>query len=115
MDVYTADPASIAEFAMWAQMAHANHKLVYMEETGRPSFLPATLPANWQSQSDEALSVYGSGYYAFAALDAQWLAAMTAFCSANGMEAMTYFQTNTLFLYVTAVRLKRRTRHTLWS
>jgi uncharacterized protein (TIGR03437 family) len=102
MDVYTDDPASIAEFAQWAQMAHANNKIVYMEETGRPSFLPTTLPANWASQSDEALSVYGSGYSAFAPLDAQWLAAMTAFCSANGLEAMTYFQTNTLFLYVSS-------------
>jgi uncharacterized protein (TIGR03437 family) len=100
MDVYTDDPASIAEFAQWAQMAHANNKIVYMEETGRPAFLPSVLPANWQSQSDEALAVYGSGYAAFAPLDAQWLAAMTAFCSANGLEAMTYFQTNTLFLYV---------------
>ena len=102
MDVYTDDPASIAEFAQWAQMAHANNKIVYMEETGRPSFLPTTLPADWESESDEALSVYGSGYYQFAPLDAQWLAAMTAFCSANGMEAMTYFQTNTLFLYVSS-------------
>jgi len=102
MDVYADDPASIAEFAQWAQMAHANNKIVYMEETARPQFLPSTLPPNWESQSDEAMSVYGSGYSAFAPLDAQWLAAMTAFCSANGMEAMTYFQTNTLFLYVSS-------------
>ena len=81
MDVYTDDSASLAEFAQWAQMARANNKIVYMEETARPQFLPSTLPANWQSQSDEALSVYGSGYSGFAALDAQWIAAMTAFCS----------------------------------
>ena len=102
MDVYADDPASIAEFALWAQMAHTNHKIVYMEETARPQFIPTTLPSDWESLSNEALSIDGSGYSAFAPLDAQWLAAMTAFCSANGMEAMTYFQTNTLFLYVTS-------------
>jgi len=102
MDVYADDPASIAEFALWAQMAHTNHKIVYMEETARPQFIPTTLPSDWESLSNEALSIDGSGYSAFAPLDAQWLAAMTAFCSANGMEAMTYFQTNTLFLYVSS-------------
>jgi uncharacterized protein (TIGR03437 family) len=102
MDVYTYDPASIAQFVSWAQMAHANKKIVYMEETARPQFLPATLPANWETTPDETMAVYGSGYAAFAPLDALWLQAMTDFASANGMEAMTYFQTNTLFLYVTS-------------
>ena len=41
MDVYADDPASIAEFVQWAQMAHANNKIVYMEETARPQFLPS--------------------------------------------------------------------------
>ncbi len=102
MDVYTDDPASIAKFASWASLAKSNNKIVYMEETARPQFLPTTLPANWQSEPDEAIAVFGSGYSAFAPLDAQWLGAMTAFASANGMEAMTYFQTNTLFLYVSS-------------
>jgi uncharacterized protein (TIGR03437 family) len=100
MDIYADDTGSIAQFAAWAQMAHTNHKIVYIEETARPQFLPDPLPADWATQSNEALAVYGSGYSAFAPLDAAWLAAMTAFASANGMEAMTYFQTNTLFLYV---------------
>jgi len=102
MDVYADDAGSIAQFAAWAQMAHMNNKLVYMEETARPQFLPDPLPADWATQSNEAIAVYGSGYSAFAPLDAAWLAAMTAFASANGMEAMTYFQTNTLFLYVSS-------------
>ena len=100
LDIYTDDSASLAQFATWAKMAHDNNKLVYIEETARPQFLLDPLPANWASQSNEELAVYGSGYSAFAPLDAAWLAAMTAFASANGMEAMTYFQTNTLFLYV---------------
>ena len=102
MDVYADDAASITEFAQWAQMAHANNKIVYIEETARPQFLPDPLPSNWETQSNEAMAVYGSGYSAFAPLDAAWLAAMTAFASANQMEAMTYFQTNTLFLYVSS-------------
>jgi uncharacterized protein (TIGR03437 family) len=101
MDVYADDSASINQFVEWAQMAHANHKFVYIEETARPQFLPNPLPANWASQSNEQLAIYGSGYSAFAPLDAEWLQAMTVFASANELEAMTYFQTNTLFLYVT--------------
>lgn len=100
MDIYNDDAPSLAQFVLWAQLAHQNNKAVYIEENARPAFLPNPLPTNWQDEANETLAVEGSGYAPFAPLDALWLKAMVLFASLNEMEAMTYFQTNTFFLYV---------------
>lgn len=99
MDLYTTD---FSQDETFAQMAHANGKGVYMEETFAPHYLQADLPAGYQygPGGAEAYALIGACDSVFETMDQNWLAAMTQFDSAYGMEAITPFTTQTFFLYV---------------
>lgn len=106
IDIY--DDSNFAGYNSWVQLAHSavdpthpNGKGIYIEETWAPKYLPATLPADWQS-NPAGLSAYtlvGDCNADFANMDADWLQAMLMWASATGMEAVTPFDTEAFFYY----------------
>lgn len=101
MDLYSTD---FSQDETFAQMAHANGKGVYMEETFAPHDLPADLPPGYlyNPAGAEAYALVGACDSVFENMDQDWLLAMTKFDSAYGMEAITPFTTQTFFLYVSS-------------
>jgi uncharacterized protein (TIGR03437 family) len=95
MDIYSTD---FSQFSQWAQLAQQNGKGVYIEEVWAPHDVPVPLPANTGESLDE-LSIVGPANADFMAMDINWLHGMALFASANNMEAMTPFTTETFFLY----------------
>jgi len=106
MDIY--DDSNFAGYNAWVQLAHSavdtthpNGKGIYIEETWAPSYLPESLPSDWQS-NPAGLSSYtlvGDCNADFATMDASWLEAMVTWASASGMEAVTAFTTEAFFYY----------------
>ena len=100
MDIYNDD--SFSQFVAWTQLAHANGKGAYIEETWLPHYFANGLPANWQSEDLDNSATVGPASADFASLYAPWMQAMALFASANGMEAVTAFTTPVFFQYGTA-------------
>jgi uncharacterized protein (TIGR03437 family) len=104
MDIYNDDTFPV--YQQWIGLAHANGKGIYIEETGEPKYLPlpaTLLNANgYLTESLDSISVIGAANADFAPLDASWLQAMAKFASANGMEALTTFETEPFFALGTA-------------
>jgi len=98
MDVYVDD--SFSQFQQWAQLAHANGKAAYIEETWTPPYYANGLPADWTLGIDETATV-GPTSADFASLDNNWLQALALFASANEMEAVTPEATPAFFQYGT--------------
>jgi len=99
MDVYA---TTFDQFVTWTQLAHANGKGAYIEETWIPHYFANGLPANWTSESLDQESSVGPASADFASLFPSWIQAMALFASANGMEAVTVFTTPAFFQYGTA-------------
>jgi uncharacterized protein (TIGR03437 family) len=99
MDIY--DDNVFTQLDGWIQLAKANGKGIYIEETWAPKYLPATLPPGWQSNPGglDAYTLVGTCDVAFATEDVDWLQAMTQWASANGLEAITPFTTAAFFYY----------------
>src|ERR1019366_5953449 len=101
MDAYNDDTFPV--YQQWIGLAHANGKGIYIEETGQPKYLPVPLPSTlfnangYLTESLDAISVIGAANADFAPLDASWLQAMANFASANGLEAITAFETEPFF------------------
>ena len=101
MDIYNVD--TFDQYIFWANLAHTNNKGVYIEETWAPYYLPSPLPPTalnplgYLISSLDALSVLGPSNADFAAMDTNWLQAMSAFASFYGMEAVTPFTTEAFF------------------
>ncbi|MGO4881205.1 MAG: hypothetical protein ACLP59_10325 [Bryobacteraceae bacterium] len=103
MDMYSNSLADFAEDAGWAETAHANNKIVYMEETWAPHDLPPGAGGFQSSPTGaEGESLVGSCDAVFVTLDQTWLSAMTDFDQTYGMESITPFTTQAFFLYVDA-------------
>jgi uncharacterized protein (TIGR03437 family) len=106
MDIYNDDTFPV--YQQWIALAHANGKGIYIEETGEPKYLPVPLPASlfnasgYLTESLDSISVIGAANADFAPLDASWLQAMANFASANGLEALTTFETEPFFALGTA-------------
>lgn len=100
MDVY--DLGLIPQYDALAQAAHAAGKGIYIEETHRPSFVAGPIPSDFVSEEGEAHTAKGAGSADFEELDAKWIKAMALYASTRGMEAVTPFWSQTLFLYVTS-------------
>jgi uncharacterized protein (TIGR03437 family) len=99
MDIYVDD--SFSQFQQWAQLAYANGKAAYIEETWTPPYYANGLPTDWTVGIDETSTV-GPANSDFASLDNSWLHALALFAAANGMEAVTPEATPTFFHYGTA-------------
>jgi uncharacterized protein (TIGR03437 family) len=103
MDIYNID--TFSTYSQWAQLAHANNKAVYIEETWAPAYLPSPLPATdfsplgFLKASLDDLAIMGAADPAFAQMDINWLKAIAVFAAQNGMEAITPFTTQTFFAY----------------
>ena len=101
MDLYNDDTFPV--YQQWIALAHANGKGIYIEETGEPKYLPVPLPTTlfsangYLTESLDSISVIGAANADFAPLDASWLEAMADFASANGLEALTTFETEPFF------------------
>jgi uncharacterized protein (TIGR03437 family) len=106
MDVYNDDTFPV--YQQWIALARANGKGIYIEETGEPKYLPVPLPSTlfngngYLTESLDDISVIGAADADFAPLDASWLQAMANFASANGLEALTTFETEPFFALGTA-------------
>ena len=106
MDVYNDD--TFPTYQQWISLARANSKAIYMEETFAPHYLPNPLPSSlfnadgYLTESLDDVAVEGVANPDFASIDASWLNAMALFASANGMEAVTPFNTEVFFTYGTA-------------
>jgi uncharacterized protein (TIGR03437 family) len=100
MDIYVDD--SFSQFQQWAQLAHANGKAAYIEETWTPPYYANGLPADWSTEGLDATATVGPASGDFASLDTSWLHALVLFASANGMESVTPFATPAFFQYGTA-------------
>jgi len=99
MDVYA---TTFSHFQRWAQLAHAAGKGAYIEETWLPFYFVNGLPPNWASVGLDNSATVGPASSDFASLFAPWMQAMALFASANGMEAVTVFDTPAFFQYGTA-------------
>jgi uncharacterized protein (TIGR03437 family) len=101
MDLYNDDTFPV--YQQWIALARANGKGIYIEETGEPKYLPVPLPSTlfnangYLTESLDSISVIGAANADFAPLDATWLQAMANFASANGLEALTTFETEPFF------------------
>ena len=101
MDIYNDDTFPV--YQQWISLARANGKGIYIEETGEPKYLPVPLPATllnangYLTESLDSISVIGAADADFATLDQSWLQAMANFASANGLEALTTFETEPFF------------------
>lgn len=101
MDLYNDDTFPV--YQQWIALAHSSGKGIYIEETGEPKYLPVPLPSTllnangYLTESLDSISVIGAANADFAPLDASWLQAMANFASANGMEALTTFETEPFF------------------
>jgi len=101
MDLYNDDTFPV--YQQWISLAHANGKGIYIEETGEPKYLPVPLPSTlfnangYLTESLDTISVIGAANTDFASLDASWLQAIASFASANGLEAITTFETEPFF------------------
>lgn len=105
IDDYSDSTADFEEVEGWAQLAHANDKTVYMEETFAPHDLPpGEALGGFQSSPTgaEGASLVGSADTVFETLDQQWLSFMAQFDMAYGLQSITTFTTQTFFLYVDA-------------
>jgi uncharacterized protein (TIGR03437 family) len=106
MDVYNDDTFPV--YRQWIALARSNGKGIYIEETGEPKYLPAPLPSTllnangYLSESLDSIAVIGAENADFAPLDQSWLQAMANWASANGMEALTTFETEPFFALGTA-------------
>jgi uncharacterized protein (TIGR03437 family) len=106
MDLYNDDTFPV--YQQWISLAHANGKGIYIEETGEPKYLPIPLPSTlfnangYLTESLDSISVIGAANADFAPLDASWQHAMANFASANGLEALTTFETEPFFALGTA-------------
>jgi len=102
LDIYNAD-SLFDQYIYWAGLAHTNNKGVYVEETWAPQYLPSPLPAaalnasGYLFTSLDDLALVGPCNPDFAAMDANWLQAMSAFASFYGMEAIAAATTETFF------------------
>src|SRR5579863_3110364 len=103
MDIYNDDTFPV--YNQWIQLAKTNNKGIYIEEAWTPHYLPNPLPssalspAGFLTQSLDGLSIVGAASADFASLDVSWLQALAQWASANGMEAITAFTTQTFFAY----------------
>jgi uncharacterized protein (TIGR03437 family) len=101
MDIYNTDTFPV--YQQWIALARANNKGIYIEETGEPKYLPVPLPSTlfnangYLTGSLDAISVIGAANADFAPLDQSWLQAMANFASANGLEALSTFETEPFF------------------
>jgi uncharacterized protein (TIGR03437 family) len=101
MDLYNDDTFPV--YLQWIGLAHANGKGIYVEETGQPKYLPVPLPSTllnangYLTEPLDSIAVIGAANADFASLDASWLRAMANFASANGLEALTTFETEPFF------------------
>jgi uncharacterized protein (TIGR03437 family) len=101
MDIYNDD--TLAVYRQWIGLAQANGKGIYIEETGEPKYLPVPLPATlfnangYLTEPLDSVAVIGAANADFAPLDESWLQAMANFASANGLEALTTFETEPFF------------------
>ena len=106
MDIYNDDTFPV--YRQWIALAHANGKGIYIEETGEPKYLPVPLPATllnangYLTEPLDSIAAIGAANADFAPLDASWLQAMANFASANGLEALTTFETEPFFALGTA-------------
>lgn len=104
-DDYSDSLTDFVEVEGWTQLAHANNKPMYMEETSTPHDLPpgSTLGGYQGSPTGaEGASLVGTCDTVFETLNQNWLAFMAQFDMAYGLESMTAFTTQTFFLYVSA-------------
>jgi uncharacterized protein (TIGR03437 family) len=99
MDIYNDN--TFGQYQQWAQLAQAQGKGVYIEETWIPHYLTGALPADWESVGLDDLSAIGPTSADFAGLYGPWIHAMALFASTNGMESMTPFTTPAFFQYGT--------------
>jgi uncharacterized protein (TIGR03437 family) len=99
MDIYS---TTFSQFQQWVQLAHANGKGAYVEETWIPHYFANGLPSNWASGTLDQESSIGPASSDFASLFPSWIQAMALFASANGMEAVTVLTTPTFFQYGSA-------------
>ncbi|SPE39328.1 exported hypothetical protein [Candidatus Sulfopaludibacter sp. SbA3] len=103
MDLYNDDTFPV--YQQWISLARANGKGIYIEETGEPKYLPVPLPTalfsanGYLTESLDSIAVIGPANADFAPLNASWAQAMSNFASANGLEALTVFETEPLFAW----------------
>jgi len=101
MDIYNVD--TFDQYIAWTNLAHANKKGVYIEETWAPQYLPSPLPltalnpSGYLRTSLDDLALVGPCDLDFASMDGNWLQAMSAFAAFYGMESIAPFTTEAFF------------------
>jgi len=105
MDIYNSD--TFPTYNLWIQLAKTNNKGMYIEEFWAPHDIPNPLPAGvltakgYLTEPLDDAAVDGPANPDFAAIDISWVEAMAQYASANGLEAITAFTTQTFFAYGT--------------
>lgn len=105
MDIYNLD--TFPTYNLWIQLAKAHNKAVYIAEFWAPHDIPNPLPPGvlspkgYLTEPLDQAALLGAANPDFESIDISWIQAMSQFASANGMEALTAFTTQTFFAYGT--------------